>query len=153
MSLCSALAFIYSTLSVAVVGPTVRALPFVVAPVAEDSASADVIRGDDVTDETTLPDFELMLSRASRRKIGLCWLPSPHEFEEAYIFHSSDPVCPGDVMGYAAVYDLLFPALRIVWTGESSSLEPLVNLRSIGHGLDRAVFLMTATDRRKYWGH
>ena len=52
MSLCCALAFIYSTLSVAVVGPTVRALPFVVAPVVEDSANANVISGDGVTDET-----------------------------------------------------------------------------------------------------
>ena len=39
-----------------------------------------------------------------------------------------------------------------MWTDESSSLEPLVNLRSIGHGVDRAVPLMTATDWRKYWG-
>ena len=153
MSFCSVLAFIYSSLAVAVVGPTVRVLPVVYPPVVEGTdASADAILDDGVIGEATFPDVELTLSLVSRRRIGSCWLPSPDKFDEAYISHSSDPVGPGDVMGYAAVFDLLIPVLRIVWTDGSSSLEPLVNLRSVGHGVDRAISLMTATDWRRYWG-
>ena len=145
MFLCSVLASIYSIFVVAVFGPTVRVVPVVGTPVVENSAPADVIHGDGVNDEITFSDVELTLSLASRRKIGSCWFPSPHDFERAFIG-------PGDVMGCDAVCDLLIPALRIVWMDGSSSLEPLINLQSIGHGVDRAISLMTATDWRKYWG-
>ena len=151
MTLFSVLASIYSTFVVAIVGPTVRVRPVVVTPVVANSATADV-SGEGVTEEITLPDVELALIRFSRRKIGSRWFPSPHDLEEAIVFHSSDAVGPGDVMGYDAIYDLLIPTLSIVWMDGSSSLEPLINLQSIGNGVDRAISLMTASDWRKYWG-
>ena len=87
MSFCSVLAFIYSSLAVAVVGPTVRVLPVVYTPVIEGAdASADAILNDGVIGEATFLDVELTLSLVSRRRIGSCWLPSPDKFDEAYIF-------------------------------------------------------------------
>ena len=70
MSFCSVLAFIYSSLAVAVVGPTVRVLPIVYTPVVEGAdASADAILDDGVIGEATFPDVELTLSLASRQRI------------------------------------------------------------------------------------